>query len=231
MKITNKVLLSAALIAAGGLAAGPAALATTMSCTSSPEVCISVGTVGNIVATSTTGTSQTGSYGVWNFSVNAYTQGSGLVLPPEILNSQTIDATSSASGSLMIWVTTTGVTGPLSGELMSSLTSQILPGKWSVSGQTYYDASNTAFAETALLSDLGPLTAIGTDVGVGKVSATGPYSLTEVYTISAVGKGNSSDTLDIQGVPEPGTLALFGAGLLGCALLVSRRRRTSQPRV
>lgn len=32
-------------------------------------------------------------------------------------------------------------------------------------------------------------------------------------------------------VPEPGTLALFGAGLLGCAIFVGRRRRASQTRV
>lgn len=31
-------------------------------------------------------------------------------------------------------------------------------------------------------------------------------------------------------VPEPGTLALFGAGLLGCALFVGRRRRSEQTR-
>ncbi len=39
---------------------------------------------------------------------------------------------------------------------------------------------------------------------------------------------NSNDILlasiTTDGVPEPGTLALFGAGLLGCALLIARRR-------
>lgn len=41
---------------------------------------------------------------------------------------------------------------------------------------------------------------------------------------------NSNDVvlMSITTVPEPGTLALFGAGLLGCGLFAARRRRARQ---
>lgn len=228
MKLKNKVLTSAALIAATGLVGVPAALATTMTCTSSPEICISVGTTGNVVAASTTGSAYAvGSSGVFNFSVNA--SGLGFVVAPDILDSNTIDTTSAAAGSLQVYVTETGVTGPLGGQLLSSLTSNVLPTGWTVTGQTFFDASNSAFGQATPLSSLS-LSALGTTQGLASISATGAYSLTELYTISASSSGNTNDTLDIAAAPEPGTLALFGAGLLGCALFVGRRRRSSQTR-
>ena len=229
MKITNKVLLSAALIAAGGLAAGPAALATMTGCTTSPAICLAVGSTANVVAESSTGiASMSGTYGVFNYSITG--TGYGFIYPPQILDSQTIDAMASSTGSLTVYVTATGLTSPMTAGLLSALTSNLLTPGWTVSGQTYFDQSNVAFGMGTELFT-GSLTGLGHDSGVTPIAATGPYSLTEVYTITAVHGGSTNDTLDISTVPEPGTLALFGAGLLGCALLVSRRRRTSQPRV
>jgi hypothetical protein len=229
MKISNKVLWSAVLLAAGGLAAGPAALATGMSCTSSPEICLAVGTTGNVVAASNTGiATMSGTYGAFNYSITG--TGYGFIFPPQILDSQTIDAEASGAGSLTVYVTATGLTSPMTAGLLSALTSNLLTPGWTVSGQTYFDQSDVAFGMgTELFS--GTLSGLGTDTGVTPIAATGPYSLTEIYTITANTGGNTNDTLDISTVPEPGTLALFGAGLLGCALLLSRRRRTSQPRV
>ncbi len=109
----------------------------------------------------------------------------------------------------------------------------------------YYDAGDTA------LSEAHPIGAITLDgFGSGYVSGgasglapTSDYSLTFVDTftdhcahsdcalfgidasldgILGDSRGDGSST-----VPEPGTLALFGAGLLGCALFMGRRRRAS----
>ncbi|MGC8519549.1 MAG: PEP-CTERM sorting domain-containing protein [Steroidobacteraceae bacterium] len=60
---------------------------------------------------------------------------------------------------------------------------------------------------------------------IGGPPTTGPYSLTivDMFTANANGVSYSADTSLVQ-APEPGTLAMFGAGLLGCALFINRRR-------
>ena len=65
--------------------------------------------------------------------------------------------------------------------------------------------------------------------GTGNVSLSGYTTTMGSYsmTIPSSGVGASIDIY--SSVPEPGTLALFGAGLLGFAVFVGRRRRATKP--
>lgn len=67
--------------------------------------------------------------------------------------------------------------------------------------------------------------------GMGKLDLTGYSETPGMYdmTIPSTNKGASVDIY--SSVPEPGTLALFGAGLLGFAVFASRRRRSTKPLV
>ncbi|MGH8291247.1 MAG: PEP-CTERM sorting domain-containing protein [Steroidobacteraceae bacterium] len=76
---------------------------------------------------------------------------------------------------------------------------------------------------------IGSLSLSGTSNGISVNGGPDPirsYSLTIVDTFSAGGGLDPSYSVNttLTSVPEPGTLALFGAGLLGCVLF-SRRRR------
>lgn len=62
--------------------------------------------------------------------------------------------------------------------------------------------------------------------GAGTVDLTGYAPTYATFGLTTQGTGKT--TFSLQTVPEPGTLALFGAGLLGCALVISRRRRARQ---
>ena len=66
----------------------------------------------------------------------------------------------------------------------------------------------------------------GIATSVTPVSIGGTFSLTEIYEITAVGGGTTSDAIDIAETPEPATLALLAVGLLGTAIGLRRRRRS-----
>jgi len=82
----------------------------------------------------------------------------------------------------------------------------------------------------------GSLTLGSSSSSQGKMMLGGPdtirsYSLTITDMFSASSSGldpsYSVDTTIVQ-APEPGALAIFAAGLLGCALFINRRRRASR---
>ena len=66
-----------------------------------------------------------------------------------------------------------------------------------------------------------PTNAIGTTFDL----AAGTYNL---YYVEANGAPSQLTFQNVTEAPEPGALALFGAGLLGCALFIGRRRRMSR---
>jgi PEP-CTERM motif-containing protein len=139
---------------------------------------------------------------------------------------------------LTIAVSATGFTQPIDTKgFLLEFSGNVHGGE--VSTSAYWDTANTYFCNSAnsAANDCGANGLIGsTTLGNGSESWStlgGPdtirsYSLTVVDVFSAGGgldPSYSVDTTVTQAVPEPATLALFGAGLIGCALAVSRRRR------
>jgi hypothetical protein len=156
--------------------------------------------------------------------------------PEPDLTSLTFDFTDTSTGtnSVQLYATEIGLTSPLGVNTFLSgfTTNQIIGPIASVTESTYVDTSNGNFGTPAsgLLSTttfLGPSGTQSVTLSATTPSLPAPYSETEVFNIVATGTGGiSSDTITISNsssVPEPGTLTMFGSGLLGLAGLLRRK--------
>ena len=142
----------------------------------------------------------------------------------------------SADRLLSIQVTQTGLTGFPSGSLSNTFTGNTLLSGGNYSTFTianYIDASNTAFGTGILLaaanySNLG-LGSFSTGPVVTSVTPGGLFSETTIYTILFTGGeatiSGSAQLIGVAAVPEPMSLALFGAGLLGLGFVQRARKR------
>jgi len=139
--------------------------------------------------------------------------------------------TSTGTTSLQLYATEVGLTSPIGVNTFLSgfTTNQILGPIASVTESTYVDTSNGAFGTPAsgLLSTqtfFGPSGSQSVNLSASTPSLANPYSETEVFNIVATGTGGlTSDTITISNAPEPGTLTLFGSGLIGLAGLLRRK--------
>jgi len=169
-------------------------------------------------------------YGTFELELLTGTEG----VSPTLLGSTTSDHNIRGSGgTLNVYITRTGLTGKLPKTVVSSFTSNVLPKKWSVVESTYLSTTNQLYTGTLLSSHA--FSAIGTFEHENDIfgGASGPYSVTTRYTLTAPTTGSAFSTISIRdaSVPEPATWALMITGFGGAgAALRSRRRAAVQVR-
>lgn len=227
LKNTRKTLLAATALTGLALTWGPLAHADLISIGLQES-----GVNGGNITTETTGSKSAGiigtTYGVFTLNNVSAADTAGLGLP-ELLYSNSINSTSSGSGTLYVFITAQGLTQPSNsaGFVLHSYTSNSLTSGWSVTEKTFYSSSNALYAGS--LTGSATFTSLGTHTNSSPVNFSNLFSVTQEYIITAIGHGTANDTIDTS-VPEPGSLGIFGTGLVGLGLIGLLRRRRNNGR-
>ena len=180
-------------------------------------------------------TSNTGaitfSSAVGGFSINVVTGTStpaiGTPQQPVLdLNSIDIASSNGGGGTLTFALTDTDYVGSTGiTHFFNAIGGTLMGLGSSFSVNTYMDCTNTAWGQGTLLTSQtfsGSYFSGGQDAYVANCG--GAYSLTQIASLTLPGGGMYSGDSNLS-VPEPSTIALFGAGLLGLGFALRRKGR------
>ena len=236
-----------------------AALVASTAAHAATQVTISAGFNGGAVVqkaqSALGGTSQTWSGVLGQFSINniSGTFSGAPLFATNVQNTYKWAAANPATSTLDVFVSVTGLTGPLGGithpaTFDTYVTSNFLASGWSVTEQTWLDPNNNINTGSSLgTGTFGPSITSMTD-HFNSLTATGagPYSITTEYLVTVNRNGiplvnpkkpkgphtqftTDNLTTDVFGtpgvVPEPGTWALMILGFGGVGALLRNRRR------
>ena len=215
MKMLKRVLALAAFGLVYGVGTpAQAALILKLDAGNGNTVTITDGGVGDLDSSSGS-VAWMGSLGSWIFNFTAGISNSPALTGPAILNLVSFNATSRRGGTLTISLIETGLTQP-SGPNMVATTS--------VTGSTSGTAQFSSLFNNNPTGSFGPFTGAFNGTTNTTVDTTGGFSLTQVATITHTGAGATGFSM-VTNVPEPGTLALFGIGLVALGWAARRKNR------
>jgi len=176
------------------------------------------------VASGTTTASFSGSFGTFSL-VNVSGTGTFSLNLPDF-GSSTFQV-SGSGGTLDVWISDQGITSPTGlTAFLSAFTANLLPIGWTVTEYTYVDNTNAQYGTATLLNSSPTFTTTGSATGTNSAITSSLYSVTERFVITAnATPGTTNDTINLTAtaVPEPGSLVLFGSGLMSLAGLMRRK--------
>jgi hypothetical protein len=176
---------------------------------------------GSTITQSASGTPLIVNQTIGNFT-SAVEIGSTTATPSVDLAS--IDVSSSSGGTLVVTFSANDFTTPTGAANWLSQFSGNFPfGSATVTQQTYLDTTNTLLGTGTALATLTSATTPFGLTSVNDAATSGPFAITEVFTITTLGAAQVSLDGSVVYAPEPASLALLGAGMLGLAAF-SRRR-------
>jgi hypothetical protein len=137
-----------------------------------------------------------------------------------------VDVSSSAGGTLVVSFSANGFSTPFgAANWLSQFSGNIIFGSATVTQQTYLDTTDTLLGTD---TPLGTLTTASTPFGLADVTGattSGLFAITEIFTITTTGPAQVSLDGSVVYAPEPASLALLGAGMLGLAALSRRKSK------
>jgi hypothetical protein len=135
---------------------------------------------------------------------------------PTIMDLNDISGSNAAGGDLTIQFSETGFSN-ITGVTMKFAGTLDAPAGSSVTLANWFGSSNTLFSLDTLLGSFGAFGpgAFSQTQGAILPDSPNPFSLTQVLTIHSTGSLLYSGDGSMTPVPEPGTMVLVGAGLLG----------------